>query len=533
MGLTSVIHPNTGHRDRLMVQHAFHAGRVLLSAILAVGLAQGRLSSAGWWSVVVVACAVAAIALAIRHLISREHVQSTVRTDVLFVGIDMVLALGVITLLSDGSAPLAWVALVIPVAEAALVFNFGTAIAVWGVISLCHLAWVFSVDPDVGSRDDSLLYALQQMLAVLLLAFPASVLASSMRGQLSRLAKANSQASRDTQALRTVSATAVRMSGMTTTEEVFKACVEGVVELGFAGAEIVAAQDDRGWSFVARCARLDRPSVEATVLAQDAASDGTEVELLGDTEDNRQLLHVFDAGFAFAVPLNTPGFGGVPVLRVWAEPGDKPENFDLDALRLLASQTAKVNSTVHATEVVERRAEKLAFQASHDPLTALANRRSILQSLAEMVDDEEQTAVFFIDLNGFKAINDSLGHETGDHVLVVLAKRLSNVVGERGRVGRLGGDEFVVVGPSALCATEDHPFGLALEMLDSISEPMEINKTNLTVGASIGAAISEDSVSSHDLLKRADAAMYRAKQAGSPLEVWEPELHDQTAEVRS
>ncbi len=504
----------------LRIQHAFHAGRLLLAAILGLGLVQGRLSTSGWWAVLVGLAALAAVALAVHGLLNRNDAAARVPSDWLFIVIDSVLALGVITLLSDGAAPLAWVALVVPVAEAALAFNLGTAIAVWGVIGLCHLTWVFTRTGVGVEQNDSLLYWFQQILAVLLLAIPAAVLAGSARAQLRRLATANAQASRDTEALRTVGLTVGRMNAMSTSEEVLQTCVEGVVDLGYVAADIVGQASD-GWSVEVARGPLDRPVVEPPVLAQTAATRGSEVELLPIGVEERQLLHHYRAGFAYAFPLATTDFETTGVLRVWASPESSPEDHDIESLRLLASQAARINSTALATARAEVRTQELAFQALHDPLTSLANHRSIIRTLRGLNADHS-ASVFFIDLDGFKPVNDTYGHEAGDQALTIVSRRLQRIVGERGTVGRIGGDEFVVVGATEQLAIEGETFGLGTEMLDAIREPMAINGKKITLGASIGATAQQgERISAEELLRRADEAMYQAKQAQTGFSTWE------------
>lgn len=508
--------------DQLKVQHAFHAGRLLLGAITALGFVQGRLSAAGWWGLVVLLAAVAALVLAAGHALGATRTATSSVPDWIFIAIDAVLALGVITLMSDSAAPLVWVALVVPVAEAALAFNLAAAVAVWGAIGLFHLSWVLVVQTETpGEESGSLLFALQQMLAVLLLAIPASLLASSVRAQLRRLETANTQAGRDAEALRFVGTSISHMSELTSTDEVFRACVEATTGLGFPAAEVVT-RDGHGWSVLAHAGEVDRPIVAANVLAESLVAGRGRVELLADTEQHRQELHLHRAGFGFAFPLQTAGTPASTVLRVWGPPGARVEDGNIDAVHLLAGQTARLAETVRAAVAAEQRTEELAYRATHDPLTSLANHSKILATLQQAANANDSVSVLFIDLDGFKPVNDNHGHEAGDQALVIVAERLRRVAGERAMAGRLGGDEFVLIGPTEEMATEEHPFGLGLAALDAISEPITVNGTTVSLGASIGATRHRnDGASGEELLQRADQAMYRAKQTGTGLEVWQ------------
>lgn len=495
---------------------------MLLVAILTLGLFQGRIADAGWWGAAVIATSLVAVALATQHVHSRGKQLAFDPPDWFFIVIDTILALGLITLLANGAAPMAWVALVVPVVEAALVYNLGTAVAVWSFIGLCHLAWTFNVAASSDTAQISLTSSLQQLLAILLIAIPTSLLAGSFRDQLRQLGTANALASRDTAALHLVGGRVGQMSAMTSPAEVLASCVEGSVELGFVAAEILVPSPN-GWRVLAARHPKDRSIVAPHVLAGDATSGTGVADLLPNTEDNRQNLHLYGAGFGRAILLQTESGSVRPVLRVWAVPNSTPEDHNLDALDLLAAQTANVHDTVHAAVQVAQRTRELAFQASHDQLTSLANHRTIVSTLERLVGGEHPTSLLFIDLDGFKPINDTHGHDAGDQALVIVARRLEQVVGNRGLVGRLGGDEFVVMGPSQNLASQEHPFGLASYILAAIREPMLINGLSMTLSASIGAAAEVPGLASEELLKRADQAMYAAKQAGAGLRAWSVE----------
>jgi diguanylate cyclase (GGDEF)-like protein len=170
----------------------------------------------------------------------------------------------------------------------------------------------------------------------------------------------------------------------------------------------------------------------------------------------------------------------------------------------------------HTHADLVRRDEELTFLATHDALTGLPNRTLILDRLDQMLNraarNQMSAAAVFIDLDNFKAINDSLGHAVGDELLCAFATRLSAVVRETDALGRLGGDEFVVV-------TEDQflsagPELLAERLLDVLKQPFVLNGRSdrpLTVSASIGIAVGGGGPA-EDLLRDADIAMYRAKR---------------------
>ncbi len=171
-------------------------------------------------------------------------------------------------------------------------------------------------------------------------------------------------------------------------------------------------------------------------------------------------------------------------------------------------------------EVTERHRleEKLEFDATHDRLTGLGSRALLAEelggALARSRRSKRATALLFIDLDGFKRVNDMLGHATGDELLVQVAQRLTSAVRDGDVCVRLGGDEFVVC-----CADMDDPAtsdALAQRLLERLSAPYDVHGHEVVVGASIGIAIAQgdDPVSVDQLLSNADLAAYRAKRMG-------------------
>jgi diguanylate cyclase (GGDEF)-like protein/PAS domain S-box-containing protein len=171
-------------------------------------------------------------------------------------------------------------------------------------------------------------------------------------------------------------------------------------------------------------------------------------------------------------------------------------------------------------DITERKEAEalLAHQALHDPLTGLPNRTLILdraeQMLARSRREHQPVAALFIDLDNFKDINDTLGHEVGDKILQAVADRFSRVLRANDTVGRLGGDEFVVLAEGVSLAAG--PELVAERLNDVLREPFRIRGYEgapLTISASIGIAAG-DRPSAQELLREADIALYRAKAAG-------------------
>lgn len=161
--------------------------------------------------------------------------------------------------------------------------------------------------------------------------------------------------------------------------------------------------------------------------------------------------------------------------------------------------------------------EKIIYQAHYDNLTGLPNRFLALDRLRQAIKESNRTnafiAVLFLDLDGFKRINDSLGHEVGDKLLVETSKRLSAEIRQEDTLCRLGGDEFVIIQRGVNQASDA---GVVAEnLLSCFRRPFVLNERSLTISASIGIAVFPDNGRDYDeLLRNADAAMYHAKEAG-------------------
>ena len=159
--------------------------------------------------------------------------------------------------------------------------------------------------------------------------------------------------------------------------------------------------------------------------------------------------------------------------------------------------------------------EEAISLADLDPLTQLGNRRYLSAKLADCEADaiERPIALLFIDLDRFKPLNDTYGHEVGDEVLSIVARRLRRGLRERDVCIRLGGDEFVVI--VANIAEKQALEAVARKLHNTLTMPMRVRDKTVEVGASIGGVIgSPKRVRTETLLERADAAMYQAKANG-------------------
>lgn len=199
--------------------------------------------------------------------------------------------------------------------------------------------------------------------------------------------------------------------------------------------------------------------------------------------------------------------------------GDLTGQVSVDTHDELSYVVRALNDTVALTKVAR---DRLALAATHDPLTALPNRTLVLDrlhhALLRTARSGRRTAVFFIDLDKFKIINDSYGHDAGDQVLRTVARRLTELVRTTDTVARLAGDEFVLI--SEDLESVDATLAIADRLLAVLSTAIEITvdagTREVTVGASMGIAFADGTreLSPDALLRDADVAMYDAKQRG-------------------
>ncbi len=195
------------------------------------------------------------------------------------------------------------------------------------------------------------------------------------------------------------------------------------------------------------------------------------------------------------------------------------EGFKVSDLRFFEALTANAGVALRSSNLLEQlrhEAEVRQYQAEHDALTGLPNRAVFSERLDRALanaSDGRRVAVMLVDLDGFKEVNDTLGHHTGDAILAEVAGRLAPLVDRDCVVCRLGGDEFAVLVPDA--TTDDAINAIAEEVVNQIGQPLAVDGLLLDVRASLGVAVYPVHGSdSAGLLRHADIAMYAAKRAG-------------------
>jgi diguanylate cyclase (GGDEF)-like protein len=188
--------------------------------------------------------------------------------------------------------------------------------------------------------------------------------------------------------------------------------------------------------------------------------------------------------------------------------------FDPQDARLFATLASHAGVALQNGRLIVRlhdQARQREYEALHDPLTGLPNRALFGDSLArQLAGEHDDLAIALMDLDGFKEINDTLGHQAGDHVLVEIAHRLGVTVPDHVVAARLGGDEFALLTRAG--TGRDEMERLCKRVRDAIAAPMQVEHLSVNMGVSIGVAIApSDGSDAETLLRRADVAMYAAK----------------------
>jgi diguanylate cyclase (GGDEF)-like protein len=290
-------------------------------------------------------------------------------------------------------------------------------------------------------------------------------------------------------------------------------------------------------SLVAR-ARLDAddrlsrseepPSADDAWVIQQVISTGRPLLLPRNTREPAGRRWLAAYGMREAVVVALAGNEGTLGLLVVSDRLGTIRTFDDDDVLLLETVANHAGVALRNGELIGR----LRHDALHDALTGLPNRAFLQRALAAALDEvaagrNSGAAVMILDLDEFKAVNDTLGHQHGDALLIEVSARLCSAVGNAGTVVRLGGDEFAVFLPDT--SDEEQVLRIGRRMLRALEHPIVLDGLEVEVGASVGIALAPaHATDAPTLLKRADLAMYDAKSSTRSLRLYDPDLHNQS-----
>jgi diguanylate cyclase (GGDEF)-like protein/PAS domain S-box-containing protein len=350
--------------------------------------------------------------------------------------------------------------------------------------------------------------------------------------------------------------------------------IGGYAEAGataaFTGLLVLACLNRARSLVIIRASQIALAERDETVSLLLREFEETNADWLWETDAMRRIVKA-SPRFAFACGLDPVTINGKPFLQVLAGPSWETGNFGA-GLRTLADKLKGRESfrdlrlPVHVdgkerwwelaasprfdpsgvfcgfrgvgSDVTEQRAsaDRIDRMARFDTLTGLPNRLQVNETLQQAMTAAEQwggrCAFMMIDLDRFKAVNDTLGHPIGDRLLGRVSERLAQLMGANEMCGRLGGDEFAVVVRDGSDVTRIE--ALARRIIETLSQPYEVDQHTLYIGASVGLAVGpRDGRTAEMLIRSADLALYRAKDAGRGVyHAYEPELHVRAEERR-
>jgi diguanylate cyclase (GGDEF)-like protein len=448
--------------------------------------------------------------------------------------LDVLLTLAIASMAhaSDGAL---WTLLALPVLEAAFVLHFTGAIATWGLISLLYVGGQVLSFRATGVADVDFLPGvasyMQRTAVVLLLALPAAYLSESLAAHRRAAREATVRAEERSALLARVASAGAEVNRLGA--EVVESLAQGALTLGFDAFD-VCIREQGSWVVDAEPANRTGPALpppEAPAgLAVEVARLGGTLLAERETADPEERRMLATAGLAAVVarPLRS-GTRGKRIVRVGLRPGRRLTREQVESFTLLTQQAEVALSNDRLVgELHDARAD-MEYQAYHDALTGLANRARILQHLAGSAG-QDGTALLFLDLDGFKQVNDTLGHDVGDELLRAVAGRVSSCVRGIDLVGRLGGDEFTVA--LANCG-EEEAVASAERVIEAISGEFRLDPNIVSISTSVGLALGGPGIDAAELIRRADLAMYRSKEEGPGEWRWfDPEM-DAEAQTRS
>ena len=487
---------------RSVAERAFRQIRFVAVGLILIGTAGYRPDGAGDLDkgvLLTLAGTSAAVLLLIAVLSGRADRAASGRRSVLALVAtiaDAVVVLAVVGLAGLPPESFALVLLMLPLLEAALWFGLSGLAMLWTVCSVALGAYVVVFPETVGS--DALGTLVVAMPTLLLATIPVAMLAEHLVAQVGRLIAARQAADDRAHLLGDLSAI---------TAEIFPLDVEAVLTQLVAGAEQLGASE-----------------VSVAEAAEPVPAPAPDDE--DDEDDEDDGIRGEDDVRSTVLRRELPVPGRAPYLFTATVTGPADDVARrIEALDLLVAQARVGLANAALVKQLETLKQTYQEQATRDQLTGLLNRRGLVLAAEQLPG---HLGVLFCDLDGFKGVNDTLGHAAGDELLEKVARRLDASMREGSVLGRMGGDEFVVVAPGA---SDDDLAGLGRRIEIELGKPFLLEAGMARIGVSIGAAHAAPGERDLDaLLGQADSLMYEVKRNRKAARAGEAELQASAAQ---
>jgi diguanylate cyclase (GGDEF)-like protein len=469
-----------------------------------------------------------AAALALTNLLTRRR-----PLPVLGLAVDTAVVLSIVWLFSFENPSAVWTLLLIPVIEAAMCWDFRGAMAMWGACAVAYIPREIWASHHYGLTTPSVESVTYQLGVVLLVAVTTGHLARNFTRTSEEHRRARAESERRAELLGLVAQAGRKLAALDS-QELLTAVVDATVALGFEGVELCRVADGQWHVDNHRGLRHGDSALPIDAALPAAAAERQDTVLVEALDTNTEHAALgrpwFAAGYQSVVATPIRMGDTVVAALVAGRADDRPVTAsEVECAELLAAQAGVGLANV-------RMVERVRHQALHDALTGLPNQLlfedRVAQALAHAGRSTTRAALLFVDLDRFKKVNDTLGHDFGNELLRQVGGRLLGVIRSGDTVARMGGDEFTLLLPNLQRHAD--AARVAAKVLAALRAPFMVAGHQLYVTASVGISVyPHDGLSYEALLKHADIAMYRSKAVGgNHLELYGSRSADEAAYPR-
>ncbi len=439
--------------------------------------------------------------------------------------LDTILVISLTT--TTGTNGIGWVLFALPIIEAAARFRLSGALTHWMVLTGVTIALRVAIGAHSAESSVVLLGDLDrlvdQLSVLLLVVIPGAYLAEQLVTDVLLQRQATGAAEYRSKVLHQVAELGQEVTHLD--RDLFDTLTRGMIAMNIEAADVVAAQPGAPWTILSSAfsspgAALPPPGGPGSGL-RPADMGEPSVVLDRHDPDPDDRLALINSRWTNIVRLAIEGPNqSLIAVRVATSNGLPVDDEIIDALQLLLGQAAVGIENNHLVDELRTLNDRIQTQATQDALTGLPNRRLLLSVIDDAIKGElmpgrepdRSPSLLFLDLNGFKPINDRFGHDAGDQLLIAVARRLSRTVGDHGLVARLGGDEFtVLLHGHAMGGVVADALEMAERVADIVSEPFAIERGQVSVSASIGISTLGETNDAEEFIRQADVAMYKSK----------------------